>query len=372
MARPAVTGLARPSVSSVARGLGAIVHAFGLRPTPRTFVTSLALTLGLLLGAAVVIYLACEYFVNGVEWVGRKLAVSQQATGSILAAFGTALPESVVTFVAVAFGTSAAQKEIGVGAALGGPLVLSTIAYATVGITLLACRQKLPHIAAIRDEFRNLARDQSWFLAIFVCKVTLGLVVFAWKPWLGILFLLAYAAYFHKEMSGETGVVEGMPEPLKLTPQRAMPPTWAAITQTVAALVVIFAASHFFVLQLDVLGPQLGIRPQLVALLFSPIATELPETLNAVIWVRQGKHRLALANISGAMMIQATVPSALGIFFTPWLFDESLIVAAGITIAAILVMLIAFHRGITSRKLLASMALFYVVFAVWVVIRRLT
>lgn len=106
-------------------------------------------------------------------------------------------------------------------------------------------------------------------------------------------------------------------------------------------------------------------------LLFSPIATELPETLNAVIWVRQGKHRLALANISGAMMIQATVPSALGIFFTPWLFDESLIVAAGITITAILVMLIAFHRGITSRKLMASMALFYVVFVVWGIVRRL-
>ena len=51
--------------------------------------TSLALTIGLLLGAAIVIYFACEYFVNGVEWVGRKLAVSQQATGSILAAFGT-------------------------------------------------------------------------------------------------------------------------------------------------------------------------------------------------------------------------------------------------------------------------------------------
>ncbi|HET7561686.1 MAG TPA: sodium:calcium antiporter [Rhodanobacteraceae bacterium] len=333
--------------------------------------TSLALTIGLLLGAAVVIYLACEYFVNGVEWVGRKLAISQQATGSILAAFGTALPESVVTFVAVTFGASAAQKEIGVGAALGGPLVLSTVAYATVGITLLACRQKLPHIAAIREEFQRLSRDQGWFLAIFVCKVVLGLVVFAWKPWLGILFLLAYAAYFRKEMSGEAGVEEGTPGPLKLTPRHAVPPTWAAIAQTVAALVVIFAASHFFVGQLDVLGRQLGLRPQLVALLFSPVATELPETMNAIIWVRQGKHRLALANISGAMMIQATVPTALGLFFTPWIFDESLIVAAGITIAAIVVMLTAFHRGITSRKLLASMALFYVVFAAWVIIRRL-
>ena len=51
---------------------------------------SLAVTIALLLGSAVVIYLACEYFVNGVEWVGEKMAVGQKATGTILAAFGTA------------------------------------------------------------------------------------------------------------------------------------------------------------------------------------------------------------------------------------------------------------------------------------------
>src|ERR1700744_4394822 len=111
--------------------------------------------LALLLGSAVVIYIACEFFVNGVEWVGHKLSVGQNATGSILAAFGTALPESVVTFVAVAFGASAAQKQIGVGAALGGPLALSTIAYATVGIVLIACRIQLPKTEAIRKDFRN-------------------------------------------------------------------------------------------------------------------------------------------------------------------------------------------------------------------------
>jgi len=82
---------------------------------------SLWLTIALLLGSAIIIYLACEFFVNGVEWVGRRFAVGQKATGTVLAAFGTALPESVVTFVAVAFGATSAAKELGVGAALGGP-----------------------------------------------------------------------------------------------------------------------------------------------------------------------------------------------------------------------------------------------------------
>lgn len=324
----------------------------------------LVLTTALLLGSAVVIYFACEYFVNGVEWVGHKFAVGHQATGSILAAFGTALPESVITFIAVVFGATAAQKEIGVGAALGGPLVLATIAYAAVGLTLLACRSQLPESVAVRDTFKRLSVDQGWFLGVFVLKIALGLVVFAFKPWLGVFFLAIYGVYFWKEMRQEQGDEEGDLEPLKFTPRHATPPTWAALMQMLLALAVIFAASRVFVGQLDVLGPVLGIRPQLLALLLSPIATELPETLNAIIWVRQGKYRLALANISGAMMIQATVPTALGLFFTPWLLDQSLILGAAVTMLAVGAMFLAFRRGMISRILLASMALFYVAFAI--------
>src|SRR5687768_14208180 len=95
------------------------------------------LAFALLLLAAGGIYLACEYFVNGIEWVGRRADLSQNAVGTILAAFGTALPESVVTFVAVVFGQDASVRNIGVGAALGGPLVLATIAYPVAGFMLL-------------------------------------------------------------------------------------------------------------------------------------------------------------------------------------------------------------------------------------------
>jgi cation:H+ antiporter len=322
----------------------------------------MTLTLVLLLGAAAVIYLACELFVNGVEWAGRRFAVGQQATGSILAAFGTALPESVVTFVAVVFGATAAQKQIGVGAALGGPLVLSTIAYATVGVVLILCRTRLPKTAAIRADFKGLARDQGWFLAIFAAKIALGVVAFAYKPWLGALFLAAYGAYFWKEMRGEAEAEDHELERLTLMPRTDTPPTWAIVGQTLGAVVVIFLASRLFVMQLDKLGPALGIKPQLLALLLSPIATELPETLNAIIWVRQGKYRLALANISGAMMIQATVPTAFGLFFTPWILDRSLLVAAAVTALAVAAMFLAFRRGLIGRRVLAAMGGFYVLF----------
>ena len=320
----------------------------------------------LLLGSAVAIYLACELFVNGVEWFGRKLAIGETATGTILAAFGTALPESVVTFVAVALGDDAAQKDIGVGAALGGPLALSTIAYAVVGLSLLAWGTRAApgeRVGVSVDEAR-LARDQGWFLVIFLIKVALGTVAFAVKPVFGLAFLAAYAWYVRGQMRlGDGGGEAEDLEPLRLRPRDADPPLgWVAL-QTAAAVLVIFVASRVFVNQLEAVGTWLGLSPQLTALLFSHIATELPETMNALIWVRQGKERLALANISGAMMIQATIPTAFGLFFTPWLLDAPLFVGAAVTMAATGFLYLAFRAGPVSGRRLSQVGCLYGVFA---------
>ncbi|AJK50540.1 sodium:calcium antiporter [Burkholderia plantarii] len=326
----------------------------------------MVVTFALLLAAAGIIYFSCETFVNGVEWLGRKLNLTQTATGTILAAFGTALPESVVTLVAVAFGTTPAHKEIGVGAAIGGPLALSTVAYAVVGFALLAVARRAGQVtrAGVDANTAQLRRDQLWFLAIFVAKIGLGLVVFQFKPLLGIAFLAAYAFYCWRELTADgDGAAHDDLEPLMLRPRSADPALGWVILQTLGALVVIFAASHLFVGQIGAVGPWLGLSPQLTALLFSPIATELPEIMNAVIWVRQRKERLALANISGAMMIQATIPTAFGLFFTPWHLASPSILAAVMTAIAIVFLQFVFRAPRVSRHLLACVGGFYAVFA---------
>jgi cation:H+ antiporter len=341
----------------------------------------------LLIASAVAIYVACQWFVNAVEWLGRRLRVGPLAVGTILAAFGTALPESVVTFVAVVFGTSASQKDVGVGAAMGGPLALATVAYGVTGWMMLARRRRAhagaramvpaggPASAAPAaspapepgddvGDLGKLACDQGWFLVIFVVKVALGLVAFAVKPWLGLLFFAAYAVYFWWQIRGGDGHGRGEDlEPLLLQRRRAQPGTWAVVTQTVAALAVIFAASQVFVRQLDAIGPMLGLSAAVTALLLSPIATELPEIMNAIIWVRQGKTRLALANVSGAMMIQATVPSGLGLLFTQWRFGTELLIAGLITMAAVGYLLFLLRTRRFTARTVSFAALFYPAFA---------
>jgi cation:H+ antiporter len=327
--------------------------------------SDMAVTLLLFLGSSVLIYLSCQFFVNGVEWVGARLNVGQTATGTILAAFGTALPESAVTFVAVVFGNSDAEREIGIGAALGGPLVLSTLAYGVVGLTFIgSARLRARRNETLDVDCRRLSRDQGWFLSIFIVKLGLGLVAFPGKPWLGMLFLGAYALYVWNELGRDEAASDGIElEPLRIRPRDPEPSLLLAAVQTGVALAVIFAASRIFVSQLEFIGLRLGVPPQLAALLLSPIATEMPETTNAIIWVRQGRENMALANISGAMMIQATIPAALGLFGTPWLFDRSLILAGAVTTIAVLALLLLFRGGRITGRILSLASLFYLLFA---------
>jgi cation:H+ antiporter len=321
----------------------------------------------ILLGSAGLIYFACEYFVNGVEWVGRLSGLSQSAVGSVLAAFGTALPESIVTLVAVVGGRDEAARGIGIGAALGGPLVLATVAYAVVGVMLIATD---PAGARRPVEFERgrLMRDQRWFLAIFACKLALGFVAFSIKRWLGLLFLFAYTLYLRAELREDAGEAAGELEPLSLRPGAARPHLSLALLQTGLALAVIYAGSHWFVQALGSIGPALGLPPAVVALLLSPIATELPETMNAVIWIRQRKTQLALANISGSMMIQATVPTALGLFWTPWIFGPAMTVAGLVTALAIAGLLALLASGRLTPLRMATFVGGYVIFSVAIVL----
>jgi cation:H+ antiporter len=300
----------------------------------------------LLVGCAAAIYVACEWFVNAIEWLGVELGVGTMAVGTVLAAIGTALPESVVTLVAVLSGSEESGKAIGVGAALGGPLVLATLAYAVVGALLLVRRARVGRDGSggspdEGDEFahvdrRRLALDQSWFLGIAGGALVLGLVAFPGKALLGFAFVAGYAVYVRKELSGDdpAHTADDLAA-LRIWRRESAPPRWAVVAQTLGSLVVVVLASQLFVRQLEWAGPELGLPPAAVALLLAPVATELPEVLNAVIWARQGKTQLAMANISGSMMVQATVPAGIGLLFTPWHFDTVLVTASLATLGAV-------------------------------------
>src|SRR6195256_3700042 len=190
--------------------------------------------------------------------------------------------------------------------------------------------------------------------------------MFPGKPLTGLLFLAAYAIYSWSELRQTSDTEEeGTLERLRLRPRTPNPSAGWVFLQTGLALGAVFVGSQVFVGQLEQLATALGVPGHIMALLLSPVATELPETMNALIWVRQGKERLALANISGAMMIQATIPSALGLYFTPWMFDGPLLAAGIVTAAATVILWMLFRRGAMTGRALAWVGVLYAVFAAY-------
>ena len=77
----------------------------------------------------IVILVSAEIFTNALEHLGEKLKISEGVTGSIFAAIGTALPETLVPLLALMSNheNQTVNEEVGVGAILGAPLMLSTL-----------------------------------------------------------------------------------------------------------------------------------------------------------------------------------------------------------------------------------------------------
>jgi len=71
-----------------------------------------------LVAALLVILAGAWFFTNGVEWIGESLGLSEGAVGSVLAAVGTALPETVLPVVAILTGHKGGH-DIGIGATGG-------------------------------------------------------------------------------------------------------------------------------------------------------------------------------------------------------------------------------------------------------------
>ena len=98
-------------------------------------------------------------------------------------------------------------------------------------------------------------------------------------------------------------------------------PTWAVAAQLVGTIAVMGFGAHLFVGAVEHLSKSVGIPAGLIALVLAPLATELPEKFNSVIWLRDNKDTLAIGNITGAMVFQSTIPVSIGVLFTPWRLD---------------------------------------------------
>src|SRR5450759_2169831 len=126
----------------------------------------------ILLVALGIILLGATVFTNGLEWFGKKMNLSDGAGGSIFAAIGTALPETLVPIVAIMFGTPEAGHKIGVGAIIGAPFMLGTLAMFVSGLAVMYHRKKRTDYPVMRVDTVVMRRDMEYFLILYGIAIT--------------------------------------------------------------------------------------------------------------------------------------------------------------------------------------------------------
>ncbi|HEY5512302.1 MAG TPA: sodium:calcium antiporter, partial [Geomonas sp.] len=322
-----------------------------------------------------IILLGATVFTNGLEWFGKKMNLSDGAVGSIFAAIGTALPETLVPIIAILYGSREAGQSIGVGAIIGAPFMLGTLALFISGVAVIVNRKKRDDYPVMRVDTVVMRRDMEYFLALYslaiVCTFLSHPVL---RVFVAMTLLLCYGGYALKTIkAGNNGPVqESDLDPCYFAPKSHDPHFGVILFQVVASLFLIVWGSYIFVDKVQIISLQMGISPFILAMIIAPIATELPEKFNSVIWISKGKDTLAIGNITGAMVFQSSVITAIGIMMTPWQLTHAAFLTVLLTFASVGLAYaqIRLKKELTPTTLLAG-GLFYALFLALVFTGRL-
>ncbi|MBI5212886.1 MAG: sodium:calcium antiporter [Nitrospirae bacterium] len=327
------------------------------------------------------ILLSAEFFTNGVESLGRKLSLSQAVVGSILAAVGTALPETILPFVAILMHGGEAAKNIGVGAILGAPFMLSTLAFFLVGISVLASFLMKKRKFELIVEAHSMKRDLLFFVVMYSFAIFFPLLIPKSNIFIAIALVIGYAIYAYSTFRGESAdimhteelyfkrLLGGMRRLLGNASSEAYAQQHGTglpliSFQVLAALSVMVGGAHIFVGNLEKLSTAWGMNPLLFALLIAPVATELPEKFNSVTWTLKGRDTLAMGNITGAMVFQSTFPVSVGLIFTDWSISGLALFSAILALSSAVIAIAEIHmRNKLSPVTVLLGGIFYLIYA---------
>lgn len=318
------------------------------------------------LGIAAVVFSAL-LFTNALEWLGHRLRLGQAALGSIFAALGTALPEaSIALLAALEHGTAGGGDAVSVGAVIGAPLLLATLGFAVLALGTYRAGRRV-----LRVGVHAIGRDLVTYLIAFGLAALAGIVGLpaTARTIVALALVAAYGVYVWVTVGAAPhgSGASAPPRRLWVAPRRERPPWVAVLGQLALAMALMLVGAEVFVQALTAWAADLALSGFVLAVLIAPLATELPETVNSVVWIGQDKDTLAAANVSGAMVLQGAVIPAVGLVFTPWRFNAVEAVAAAVALGGALIALLGlvWLRRLPIWLLLCPVAL-YLGFVVWV------
>jgi len=317
------------------------------------------------------ILIACLLFYNAIEWLGKIFELSEATIGSIISIIGTSLPQIIIPLLAFTFLSGVETIQIGIGAIIGTPFVLSTLGFALIGLTIISLAKKSARGIEIDADYLIISRDLKFFLITYSFAIFAGLLEDKVpQMFIGFILLIIYGYYIYRSVVYEERVSEEPQTPLYFSPRGEGPTLEITIFQMISALIGLIGGVLLFVhtlreISISLGGAQSHLLGLILGIIFAPLVIEIPSKITSIIWLRESKDTLVISDIINSMIFQACILVTLGILFSPWKLQGIALLVGSIPLGTTLLVhtTMTLEEQINPFVLLASGG-FYLVFIV--------
>lgn len=281
------------------------------------------------------IVLGADFLVKGAVVVARKCRVSSFVIGAVIVGIGTSLPELVVSTVGAIGGNS----EVAIGNVVGSNIFN---VFAILGLTALF----FP-IAVSRE---NMKFEIPFCIAVSVLLMLLVYNFFVGgEPrlgrWDGAALFLVFTSFMwislRRGKSSAATVGESVEEVNKSL--------WFAAFSILGGLAALIVSSNFFVDEAVAIARKLGVSDAFISITLLACGTSLPELAASVTAAVKKDTDMALGNIIGSNIFNATMILGTASLITPLTTGKIGLVDYGAMILAAVLPMIFGIRGKITR-----------------------
>lgn len=287
---------------------------------------------------------ASQVFTDATEKIGKSLRISQFLTGMIVLAVATSLPELTTGIFASLKGYSSVVTANVLGSNIANILLILAL------VAIFSRSIVLHKDGALSQVPILLASTFLLIVVIYDGSVT-------WPE--GIVMLLAYLIYAASNYEVyKNGILENIREEFESTALHGK-----VILSFVLSLVVVLVSAHFTIEAVIHVSSELNILPSLLGGTIVALGTSLPELSTTFAAARKKNFDLAIGNIIGSNIFNATLVMAIPAFISKLVVTNDVLTIAlpFLLIATILLIFLALQRKIAIYDG-AFMCLLYIIF----------
>lgn len=291
-----------------------------------------------------------DKFVAGASALARRLGVSPLLVGLTIVAFGTSAPELAVSLTAALQGAN----EIAVGNVVGSNIFNMLM---VAGLSAVVCPLIMDRTLLRRDWPISLAA--AVLLLVFIAPdLTISRVE-------GIILLAAFAVVLGTQIRAALKNRDTLETE---EDEVAMPPLMIGIN-IVLGLACIIIGGQLAVNGATGIARMFGLSETLIGLTIVAIGTSLPELVTSLVAARKGQNEIAMGNVIGSNIFNLLLILGVSATITPIPVQATSIIDALVLIGISIVFYLPARRGKLGRAPGAIMALTYVVYTAYLIIR---